>query len=258
MRRDVRCLCKLFASFALSLSDCPNSISDFNVQIFEAEVNFFAKSTIKSITSKENAFTNAAKKVEIFLINLGVSVILGELPNLSKEPLYNNNYTEVTVSSGWFGSFKSTTKKINAGEWTVPVQINCGSLDDIIIGGAAKNTIYGYAGRDSILGGKSDDYLYSGDDNDTLVGNAGNDYLEGGYGNDSLVGGKGNEKLYGGYGKDTLLGGDGDDYLDDWIGSNYLDGGSGKDTLYGGSDNDTLFGDKGNDSLNGWSGNDSL
>lgn len=207
---------------------------------------------LKSISSAVTTFSKAGTE-----LNKTLKVTLDTFPNLSKEPLYNSNYTEVTVPSGWFGSFYSTTKKIDNSNFTVPVRVDFSSLDNIVIGGSAKNTIYGYGGNDSLVGGKSDDYLYGGNDNDTLVGNAGNDYLEGGYGNDSLVGGKGNDKLYGGYGNDTLLGGNGDDYLDAW-GRNYFDGGSGKDTIYGGEGNDTIYGGSGNDSLNGYSGNDYL
>ncbi|MBR0288602.1 MAG: hypothetical protein IJQ82_06440, partial [Selenomonadaceae bacterium] len=213
--------------------------------------------TLDSISKARTTFTNASSKLEKSLTSLGVSVSLNTLADLTSEPFYNRDYTAVTVPSGWFGSFKSTAKKIDCSKWTVPVRIDCVSLSDTVIGGSAKNTIYGYGGNDSLIGGKSDDYLYGGNDNDTLVGNAGNDYLEGGYGNDSLVGGKGNDKLYGGYGKDTLLGGDGDDYLDAW-GRNYFDGGAGKDTIYGGEGNDTIYGGSGNDSLNGYSGNDYL
>ena len=208
---------------------------------------------LKSISSAVTNFSKASTE-----LNKTLKVTLDTFPDLSKEVLYNNDYTAVTVPSGWFGSFKNTTKKIDCSKWTVSVKITCGySLDNIVLGGSATNTIYGYAGNDSLVGGKSNDYLYGGNDNDTLVGNAGKDYLEGGYGNDSLVGGKGNDKLYGGYGNDTLLGGDGDDYLDAW-GRNYFDGGAGKDTVYGGEGNDTIYGGSGNDSLNGYSGNDYL
>lgn len=213
--------------------------------------------TLDSISKARTTFTNASSKLEKSLTSLGVSVSLNTLADPASEPFYNNDNTAVTVPSGWFGSFKNTTKKIDSRDWTVPVRINGHYLDNVILGGSATNTIYGYDGNDSLIGGKSDDYLYGGNDNDTLVGNAGNDYLEGGYGNDSLVGGKGNDKLYGGYGKDTLLGGDGDDYLDAW-GRNYFDGGAGKDTIYGGEGNDTIYGGSGNDSLNGYSGNDYL
>lgn len=213
--------------------------------------------TLDSISKARTTFTNASSKLEKSLTSLGVSVSLNTLADPASEPFYNKDNTAVTVPSGWFGSFKSSTKKIDNSKWTVPVITNCSDFDNTVIGGSAKNTIKGYGGNDSLVGGKSNDYLYGGDDNDTLVGNAGNDYLEGGYGNDSLVGGKGNDKLYGGYGKDTLLGGEGDDYLDAW-GRNYFDGGSGKDTIYGGEGNDTIYGGAGNDSINGYSGNDYL
>lgn len=208
---------------------------------------------LKSISSAVTTFSKAGTE-----LNKTLKVTLDTFPNLSKEPLYNSNYTEVTVPSGWFGSFYSTTKKIDNRDWTVPVRTNGHYLDNVILGGSATNTIYGYDGNDSLVGGKSDDYLYGGNDNDTLVGNKGNDYLEGGNGNDSLVGGAGDDRLYGDYGDDTLYGGNGNDYLDVASGTNYLNGGNGKDTLSGGYNSDTLIGGDGDDILKGYSGDDYL
>lgn len=215
--------------------------------------------TLDSISKARTTFTNASSKLEKSLTSLGVSVSLNTLADPASEPFYNNDNTAVTVPSGWFGSFKNTTKKIDCSKWTVSVKITCGySLDNIVLGGSATNTIYGYAGNDSLVGGKSNDYIYGGNDNDTLVGNKGNDYLEGGYGNDSLVGGAGDDRLYGDYGDDTLYGGNGNDYLDVASGTNYLNGGNGKDTLSGGYNSDTLIGGDGDDILKGYSGDDYL
>ena len=208
---------------------------------------------LKSISSAVTNFSKASTE-----LNKTLKVTLDTFPDLSKEVLYNNDYTAVTTPSGLFGSYKSTTKKIDSRDWTVPVRTNGHYLDNVILGGSATNTIYGYDGNDSLVGGKSNDYIYGGNDNDTLVGNKGNDYLEGSYGNDSLVGGAGDDRLYGDYGDDTLYGGNGNDYLDVASGTNYLNGGNGKDTLSGGYNSDTLIGGDGDDILKGYSGDDYL
>jgi hypothetical protein len=74
---------------------------------------------------------------------------------------------------------------------TVPVTLQGGAGDDVLIGGA---------GPDRLLGGPGDD---------VLVGHAGADALYGGRGNDTLIGGPGNDVLVGGPGTNTLGGGPG-------------------------------------------------
>lgn len=221
--------------------------------------------TLDSISKARTTFTNASSKLEKSLTSLGVSVSLNTLADPASEPFYNKEYTEVTIPSGWHGSFgssKTKIQKIDCSKWTVPTTITYREISEInstIIGGSAKNTVYGSSGcNDYIIGGKSNDYLCGNDGNDTLVGNNGNDCLKGGYGDDSLVGGKGNDSLYGEYGNDILFGGDGNDTLDGDKGDDTLNGGSGNDKLYGGFGNDYLAGGKNNDTLWGSYGNDKL
>jgi Ca2+-binding RTX toxin-like protein len=86
----------------------------------------------------------------------------------------------------------------------------------VLVGTAAGETLYGYAGADTISGGDGADVIYGRDGNDTLSGDAGADVLRGENGNDTLLGGADN---------DTLEGNSGDDILE---------GGLGNDSLYGG------------------------
>jgi Ca2+-binding RTX toxin-like protein len=60
--------------------------------------------------------------------------------------------------------------------------------DDVIVGTAASERLYGGGGNDTIRGGGGNDYLNGGDGNDTLSCAVGsNDTLEGGAGNDTYI-----------------------------------------------------------------------
>ena len=65
------------------------------------------------------------------------------------------------------------------------------------IGGAGDDALYGWAGNDSITGGNGYDTLFGYWGNDTLNGGAGDDLLQGGLGDDTYVFGKGsgNDKI---------------------------------------------------------------
>lgn len=249
-----------------SLNDALTKYDNLNTAYKKLEVAVNAQNpTLADVSKARTTFLNVSNKLEKSLKSLGVSLSLNTLADPASEPFYNKEYTEVTIPSGWHGSFgssKTKIQKIDCSKWTVPTTITYREISEInstIIGGSAKNTVYGSSGcNDYIIGGKSNDYLCGNDGNDTLVGNNGNDCLKGGYGDDSLVGGKGNDSLYGEYGNDILFGGDGNDTLDGDNGDDTLNGGSGNDKLYGGFGNDYLAGGKNNDTLWGSYGNDKL
>ncbi|MBQ3337297.1 MAG: alpha/beta hydrolase [Selenomonadaceae bacterium] len=104
---------------------------------------------------------------------------------------------------------------IDASSRTKKIKITGNKLDNQILGGSGKDSLYGGAGADTLLGGKGDDKLYGG---------AGNDTLDGGDGNDRLLGGKGNDTLYGSDGSDTFVytANTGKDYIMDFTGSDLL------------------------------------
>lgn len=118
-----------------------------------------------------------------------------------------------------------------------------GLYNDVIIGGAGDDALWGELGNDAVYGGDGNDYLMGdrhheapnvgavmppfGDTlptleaalhgNDRLYGQAGSDVLLGHGGDDTLAGGTGTDTLAGGVGNDTYVhaAGDGLDYIDD-------------------------------------------
>jgi len=110
--------------------------------------------------------------------------------------------------------------------------------DDILMGDAGADVIYGYAGDDVIEGGDGPDYIYGGDDDDTIDGGAGIDHL---FGND---------------GNDTIDGGDGADYIKGGADDDVLHGGPDPDNICGGTEDDDLYGDGDDDIITGETGTD--
>jgi Ca2+-binding RTX toxin-like protein len=94
-----------------------------------------------------------------------------------------------------------------------------------------------------------DDIFVGGAGNDTLYGRTGWDWLDGGAGNDTLYGGAQNDVLLGGAGNDTLFGEDGDDYLAAGDGADNVWGGAGNDTLVDGGGSEAQYGDDGDDTF---------
>src|SRR5205823_5136979 len=76
---------------------------------------------------------------------------------------------------------------LDASASPIPVTLNGGAGNDLLLGGA---------GADSLQGGSGNDTLFGGRGNDTLHGNDGNDYLSAGPGADQLFGEAGNDQLF--------------------------------------------------------------
>jgi hypothetical protein len=98
--------------------------------------------------------------------------------------------------------------------------------NDLIVGNANNNFLYGYAGMDTIRAGGGMDYVYGGENNDQLHADAGF--------YDNLNGDGGNDKLFGGSGPDYLRGGVGDDIVVSIGGSqtDYVWGNAGLDSFW--------------------------
>jgi Ca2+-binding RTX toxin-like protein len=62
----------------------------------------------------------------------------------------------------------------------VPVFIDGGGGDDVLVGGGGDDLFVGGLGDDVLLGGGGDDVLLGGGDDDVLLGGAGDDLLIGG------------------------------------------------------------------------------
>ncbi|MEG4167011.1 MULTISPECIES: calcium-binding protein, partial [unclassified Microcoleus] len=99
------------------------------------------------------------------------------------------------------------------GKLNQPNHISALGGNDRVYGGYDNDVIYGGAGKDTIDGFDGDDYLTGGTNNDVLYGNGGYDLLEGGSGHDYLNGNKNGgpggypdeiDTLIGGFGADTF------------------------------------------------------
>ena len=157
------------------------------------------------------------------------------------------------------------------------------NFDDLLIGDAAANAIFGLDGNDWLIGGLGDDILDGGAGLDTAdysgagaavsvdlsAGSAsgaatGTDVLVaiknvfGSAFDDSLIGNTDANTLWGYLGNDTLDGGDGNDLLLGGPGNDFLAGQGGNDSLFGDDSDDTLTGGDGDDTLDGGNGHDSL
>lgn len=97
------------------------------------------------------------------------------------------------------------------------------------LGGAGRDTIYGYNRGDFIHGGVDNDFISGGNGDDVLLGGLGSDHIKGNIDNDIIFGGIGNDILYGGSGDDIIDGGYSDDYIFGERGQDTLTGGQGKD-----------------------------
>lgn len=173
---------------------------------------------------------------------------------------------------------------VSSYEGLTRIIVNAGLGDDTVLGDASVIVpleINGQDGNDLLIGGAADDSLNGGDGDDTLDDPAGSDVFSGGIGNDTLLTyvsrttdltislddvandgeagesdnvGSDIENVSAGSGNDTitapvgslvgfkLTGGAGNDSLTGALGDDNLDGGEGNDTLVGGDGNDTLIG----------------
>jgi Ca2+-binding RTX toxin-like protein len=70
----------------------------------------------------------------------------------------------------------------------IPIVLNGGDGDDVIVGTDADDTIYGGNGNDMVTGGRGNDLVFLGDGNDTFIWNPGDgsDVVEGETGTDTL------------------------------------------------------------------------
>ncbi|MHC2334417.1 calcium-binding protein [Bradyrhizobium sp. USDA 4454] len=155
------------------------------------------------------------------------------------------------------------------------IQVAVGSLgNDILIGEAGPNTIYGYWGNDYLYGLGGNDAMFGGYGNDILIGADGNDALHGDAGSNYLFGGTGDDTLDGSGGLassdvNVMYGEDGADVLYGGAGTNYFYGGTGVDTMYGGSglnifissgetDGNLIYGGSGQNYVYGSNGGDTV
>ncbi|MBR1942981.1 hypothetical protein IJ843_04530, partial [bacterium] len=170
----------------------------------------------------------------------------------------NLNYVNITAVYNTVTNGTEFKDSITCDDRGAKVYANGGN--DIIIGGAGKDTLYGGAGNDTIIGNGGNDMLYGEAGDDSITALSGNNYIDGGAGNDTITTGSGNDTVYGGSGNDMINVGSGNDYVDGSSGNDTIYGGSGQNTIYGGSGNDVIYGseDSEYDLLDGGSGDDTI
>ncbi|OBZ94102.1 hypothetical protein ADU59_18065 [Pararhizobium polonicum] len=181
--------------------------------------------------------------------------------------------------------FAYTNQRIN-------IDLGAGTLQVFDSVGGTFGPALTVSGVENVTGGSLNDVITGDTASNTLEGRSGNDALSGDAGNDTLVGGNGADALSGGTGSDTasyfdaaaavtaslvdstintgaaagdtyssienLTGSNFNDNLNGTSGVNTIKGGDGNDSIRAFSGNDTLTGENGNDTLNGGNGADIL
>lgn len=134
------------------------------------------------------------------------------------------------------------------------------NVDNLLIGNAFGDPIFGLGGDDTLEGRAADDQIEGGDGDDLLSGGSGDDRVAGGRGADTIDGGRdrdfitgdeGGDSVRGGKDDDNVSGGDGDDSVYGDAGDDNVDGDEGNDTSYGGAGDDNLFASDNDDLLYG-------
>lgn len=183
----------------------------------------------------------------------------------------------VTLLPGWPAGIEAD---IDGGSGNDSLYGGAGA--DSITGGSGRDVLDGRAGADDLRGGSdSGDAVYYGDRTTPLIvtvgsgnDNDGNELDQtandrdtvhtdveaviGGSANDILIGDRTNETFFGGLGDDSIQGGGGNDLLQGFLGNDFLSGDSGNDTVRGAAGADRLLGGDDSDRLAGGPDNDLL
>jgi Ca2+-binding RTX toxin-like protein len=184
-------------------------------------------------------------------------------PPVASGPIYTQGFSWVTFNSSTDTSQVNTYRVLGASAISAGADegnvIDGEAGDDRLLGGSARDIVFGGDGMDSMQGLGDDDILFGEAGDDTISGDGitlpgyydstpasehGADIISGGDGNDKLMGQGSDDEVYGGTGNDSLYG----DHIDTKFtpnanhGDDYVDGGSGRDDMYGGGRDDTLYG----------------
>jgi Ca2+-binding RTX toxin-like protein len=87
------------------------------------------------------------------------------------------------------GAGDDSVNAVNLGAGSMHLQVDGGTGDDLIVGGAEADTLIGGEGNDFIAGFQGDDVAFLGAGNDAFLWNPGddNDRIEGGSGTDTMI-----------------------------------------------------------------------
>jgi Ca2+-binding RTX toxin-like protein len=142
------------------------------------------------------------------------------------------------------------------------------TFNDVLIGTAGEQNLFGGNGKDTLEGRGGADFLDGGDGADTLLGEGGEDQLRGGPRADDFTGGDGTDTAdFGDHSTKVKVtidnvandgeggGSEGDNVRTD---IEILQGGSNDDTLIGGGQDDVILGREGDDDVQGGGGDDDL
>ena len=161
----------------LSVSDekVYNALTTY-VELDGAYKNLIAKIDAVKGNAKDlvEEFKTTAATLKSSLKSLGVNVTLEKLPEVFDGLTYNKNNTAVTISAGYtselkISDYKSSVKKIYAGDLTESIVIHGNAKANVIYGGKGNDKLYGEAGKDSLFGGKGNDSLWGGAGDDTFI-----------------------------------------------------------------------------------------
>ena len=154
--------------------------------------------TSASVTGVERFAFNSTQDGEIALtlgqVNSGLTRIYG-----------GTGAHTITINIANSGNLDLTT--LSYVDWsnrTDSVDVNGGTLDNIITGSNALNTLTGGSGNDMLYGLNGRDVLEGDSGQDVLVGGTGRDVLRGGSNADNLTGGVGRDILRGDGGADNF------------------------------------------------------
>ncbi len=156
----------------------------------------------------DTAFANQISQAQGELNAAGLGTILVQDLRATLEPARD-------ALVAWLNPQLASDRQLTASAWnSAAIYIAPGganpafldaALDDWRGADMQNNLLIGGAGSDNIYGGAGNDVLVGRENEDRLRGDAGNDDLYGGDGNDYLAGGADADRLYGGNGYDTYV-----------------------------------------------------
>ena len=232
-------------------------------------------------TASYNGFVETISGFEIFQGSQGDETIISD--GLSHSFYGNDGNDSMVAGSGlqfMYGGNGTDTLDMTANDsnrtftmWTGLTNLSgesyqgfevvyMGDGNDMVIGSAGDNTIYGGLGNDTIkgLGSSVGDFVYGGDGNDNIVASAGAATLDGGNGIDTINNfAIGTNVVF-----DMSTGATniaGHTYLNFEVaimgaGNDLITGSGNNDTIYANAGNDSMYGGGGVDDLYGYAGND--
>lgn len=180
---------------------------------------------------------------EIFLDTLSDRTVLGKVDEIDRIEINGNG------GSDWIHVERA---------FPLPVRIDGGEGNDLILGTLGDDEIWGGPGRDKIVSYHGDDTVFGGDGNDLILTGPGDDFVLAGNGNDFVNSGLGDDTVDGGSGRDVIYANAGDDVVDGGDSADRIFGGPGDDLLFGGRGSDSITGNLGDDLIRGGRGNDEL